>query len=298
MAPFTSEAVEVIGKIDLYFQLRGDLPQIERMARHVVERTERWRPSSKGLSLAEASLVDILIQRGKLEEAGQMSMRAAKHSNDYAARRSAAGLRPFREGRSAKSVADVALAKGDLASAERWYSESLKEQPNSDAVSGLADVYESRGEEAQAEDLLLRLVPPGRTHNGMVPILSRLAEMELSRGNLSAAESLLQRAIEYAQRVMAGSLPHVEALRVSGAVAMHRGDQPTAMARYAEALAAIEKKGSGTMAHAEVLQAQADLFRERGDLPAAEERYRRAVDVRMRLAPQTTRRLYPGTASR
>ncbi len=140
----------------------------------------------------------------------------------------------------------------------------------------------------QAEDLPRRLVPDERTHNGMVPVLSCFAAMELSRNDFAAADVSLKRATDYADLMfMAGSLPQVEALRVSALTAQRRGDFPTATARYAAALVAIEKKGSGTIAHAHVRQAQADLFRETRGFSAAEEKYRRAIEIRTRLAPQT-----------
>ena len=218
-------------------------------------------------------------------------MRAVKHANDDAARRNAAGVRPFTmAGAAAKTaMAQVAFARGDLAAAEKWYSDAIAVQPNNpEPLMGLADVYETRGEEAQAEDLLLRLVPPGRTHNGMMPMLNRLASMELSKNNFAAADAFLQRSLDYSQKFMAGSLAHIEGIRVSAFSAQRRGDTATAIARYAEALATIEKKGSGTVAHADVLYAQADLFRETRSFKAAEDAYRRAIDIRTRLTPQTS----------
>ena len=102
-------------------------------------------------------------------------------------------------------MAQVALARGELAAAERWYSEAAQfSASNPDALMGLANVYQVRGELAQAEDLLRRLVPPGRTHNGMVPVLNRLAEMELSKSNHAAAETDLKRAIDYVAEIHGG----------------------------------------------------------------------------------------------
>jgi CHAT domain-containing protein/Tfp pilus assembly protein PilF len=205
----------------------------------------------------------------------------------------------FWSARDLLGLGNVALDRGDLASAEDCYRRALtiRERLAPDSLdvaaslNNLGIVARNRGDLVTAEDYYRRalvikekLAPDSLN---MAITLSGLGTVASVREDLATAEDYYKRALVIQAKMAPDSLDMAGNLNNLGNVSKERDDLASAEDYYRRALVIKEKRVPDSLSVALSLNNLGNVSEERGDLATAEDYHKRALTIRQKLAPDS-----------